>query len=65
MIRGDGQVPATQSLGRHSTRIRLEAGWNFGTRFRLAAGYRIDLDGDEHSHGDWYDGAHGRFTLHW
>ena len=65
VIRGDGQVPATQSLGRHSTRIRLEAGWDFGTRFRAAAGYRIDLDGDEHTHGDWYDGAHGRFTIHW
>jgi hypothetical protein len=65
IIRGDGQVPSTQSVGRHNARIRLEAGWNFGTRFRAAAGYRIDLDGDEHTHGDWYDGAHGRFTLHW
>jgi hypothetical protein len=65
VIRGPRQVPSMHSLARHSTRVRLEAGWNFGTRFRAAAGYRIDLDGDEHTHGDWYDGAHGRFTLHW
>jgi hypothetical protein len=65
VIRGDGQVPAILSLGRHSTRLRLEVGWNFGTRFRFAAGYRIDLDGDGHVNGDWYDGGHGRFTLHW
>ena len=65
VIRGAGQVPSVDPLGRHGTRIRLGAGWNFGTKFRAAAGYRIDLDGDEHTHGDWYDGAHGRFTLYW
>ncbi len=65
VIRGEGQVPKGQSLDHHNTRLRLEIGWEFGARFRAEAGYRIDLDGDEYTHGDWYDGAHGGFILHW
>ncbi|NIM49380.1 MAG: hypothetical protein GTN78_01945 [Gemmatimonadales bacterium] len=65
VIRGDGQVPLAQSLDYHNTRLRLEIGWEFGTRFRAEAGYRIDLDGDNYSHGDWFDGAHGAFIVHW
>jgi hypothetical protein len=65
VIRGDRQVPATESLGQHNTRLRLEVGWNFATSFQLAVGYRIDLDGDDHTDHGSFDGAHGRFVLHW
>ena len=65
VIRGDGQVPAQESLDHHNTRIRLEIGWEFGNTLRVEAGYRIDLDGDDYQDKSWYDGAHGGFILHW
>jgi len=65
VIRGDGQVPAVESLARNNTRLRLEIGWNFGVRFQVMAGYRLDLDGDDYVDRPLFDGAHGRFALHW
>ena len=65
VLRGEGQVPKGQSLNHPGTRLRLDIGWNFADRFRLIGGYRIDLDGDDYSAGDWWDGAHGQFVMYW
>jgi hypothetical protein len=66
VLRGDGQVPSTEgSVGRRNTRLRLEVGWRFGSRFWVEGGYRIDLDGDVGTGHGSFDGAHGRASLFW
>lgn len=66
VLRGDGQVPSTEgSVGRRNTRLRLEVGWRFGSRFWVEGGYRLDLDGDPGTGHGRFDGAHGRASLFW
>ena len=65
IVRGQGTIPGLQPQNRHGSRLKLEVGWRLMDRMWLEGGYRIDLDGDEHTHGDWFDGAHGRGALFW
>ncbi len=65
IIRGVREVPGLQPQNRHGSRLKLEVGWRLPNRVWLEGGYRLDLDGDEHTHGDWFDGAHGRVALFW
>lgn len=63
VVRGLGQVPATDS--RDNSRLRLEVGWLFGERASFRAGYRLDLDGDPGQGKGAFDGAEGRFVVYW
>lgn len=66
VARGTGsQIPQRDPIGVPNTRLRFDFGWNFGGRFTLLAGYRIDLDRDKQFARGWFDGAHGRFVMYW
>jgi hypothetical protein len=65
VVRGDGQVPRAESLGRYNTRLRLDVGWQFKGGTSMLLGYRIDVDGDDYSGHGWFDGAHGRLVIRW
>ncbi len=66
VIRGSGQVPTRGQLGVHNFRLRFDVGWQFGRRFLLLGGYRLDLDTDPQiANRPGFDGAHGRFTMYW
>lgn len=66
VVRGAGEVPSVEGdVGRRNTRLRLELGWRFDTRFWIEAGYRIDLDGDAGTDHGSFDGAHTRIALFW
>ncbi len=63
VLRGYGQLPAP--LGSHERRVRLELGWRLGQQARVAAGFRMDPDGDRGIRSLFFDGAEGRFVVHW
>lgn len=65
VLRGEGQVPYQEPLGRHNTRVRFDIGWRFSGGTSLILGYRIDLDGDDYTDHGRFDGAHGRLVIHW
>lgn len=61
-----GTMPAVDPIGVHNTRLRFDLGWEFGGRFLVLGGYRVDLDKDRHINGrPRFDGAHGRFAMYW
>ena len=65
VLRGEREIPSTESIGQHHSRIRMDLGWRFGSRASFVGGYRIDYDGDPGTQKGWYDGAHARFTAYW
>lgn len=65
VVRGAGQVPATDSFDQDNTRLNLGVGWSPGPAAELLLGYRLDLDGDPGTGHGSFDGAHGRFALRW
>jgi hypothetical protein len=65
VIRGDEQVPRLEFLDRNNSRVRLGVGWQFGQRFSLDLGFRLDVDGDTYTDHGRFDGAHGRFVMRW
>jgi hypothetical protein len=63
VLRGFQQVPAPGDS--RERRIRVELGWRFGQQVMVAAGYRMDPDGDRGIGTLFFDGAEGRLVVHW
>ena len=64
VVRGDGEVPSPEPIGRHNSEIRADFGWRFANRSLFALGLGFDLDPGIYPRG-WFGGAHGRFALYW
>jgi hypothetical protein len=56
---GVTEVQPIQEIARHDWRVRLDLGVRLGRRALFLIGTNQDLDRDG------FDGAHGRFVLHW
>jgi hypothetical protein len=65
VVRGEGQVPALEPLGRDNHRARIEAAWVRSGRFELTLGVRFDTDGDRYLNRGPFDGGHGRLVIFW
>jgi hypothetical protein len=64
-VRGEGEVPTTFSaLGNHNVRFRMDLGWRLAERGELFLGAGYDLDGDDHSDPQLFDGGRARFVVH-
>jgi len=64
VVRGAGQVPAFEPLGRSNHEMRVEFGWRFPTQTAFTLGLSIELDPGI-SKRAWFGGAQGRFVLYW
>lgn len=64
-VRGESEVPTTfDSLGNHNVRFRIDVGWRITDRAELYLGAGYDLDGDNHSDPELFDGGRTRFVVH-
>ncbi len=61
--RGEGQVPASGTLGGIQYRFRYDVGWRGSERFAVRVGSATDFDGE--GDGMSFGGARGQFTLFW
>jgi hypothetical protein len=64
VVRGAGEVPVFEPLGRHNHDVRLEFGWRLPSRTEFTLGLAIELDPGIAPRA-WFGGGEGRFVLYW